>query len=394
MKIDSKIIRIIGTFIIIEFCLQLVTFGRYAWGQYSQKQAENDIVARTWALRDPTFRAVFNEESNVWEEYYPFVGWRTREMHTPHINVSADGIRTTVGNSATVAGLPTIYFLGGSAMWGEGLTDDTTIPSLVVKQLNSQSPAAAVFNYGEIGYVSTQEVLRLALLLKSGKRPDHVIFYDGCNDFFVSALDSRVHETYRDDRMKSVLGNIWALPDDSETVRTHDNTTIFSTGFWQQVFSAAIKYIQIIRYPMEIYNTLHHDAISAKPQGSVSDAGKTEAIANNYVENIRLVDALSQTYHFDYLLFWQPTVYSYDLTPEERNLPGIHPDRYTQFSRMYHDAAQIIGQKLGGKFIDLSRIYEGTKGPIFTDSCHVTVEGNRTVSERIAKELQSAWGFR
>lgn len=385
MTWKQRFIRIVGVLIIIELFLQVLTFARFAWGTFAKKQAERDMVTRTWALRDPTFRAVYSEEANVWEDYEPFIGWHTRELHTPHINVSSDGIRNTVGNPvSSVTGLSTIYFFGGSAMWGEGHADDTTIPSLIATQLNASAAKVNIINYGEIGYGSTQEVLRLALLLKSGKRPDKVVFYDGCNDFFLSTLDTKPHETFRDERMKSVLGNIWALQDDSEKTGM-TNTTVFSKSFW--------SYIQIIRYPIEIYNSIIRTATQKTTEVVLDDPGKTAAIAQNYLGNIKLLDALSREYHFDYLLFWQPTVYSREMSAEEKNLPDIHPDRYPQLSQIYRDTARTIGQELGDKFIDVSDTFTGVTDSIFTDTCHVTVQGNTLVSKEITDVMRRTWGI-
>lgn len=391
------LIRAVKTLLIIEFSLQVITFARFAWGAFAQKQVEKDIVTRTWALRDPTFRAVFNEESRVWENYEPFVGWKTRELHTEHINVSSDGIRRTVGSPGeTISGVPTIYFFGGSTMWGEGHADDTTIPSLVAKQMNKTSPQANIVNYGEIGYGSTQEVLRLALLLKSGLHPDHVILYDGCNDFFLSTLDAKPHLTFRDEGMKTKLGNIWALPDDSETRLNVPNTTVFSNTFWQSVFRGAATYIQIIHYPVTLYDSLvHKTTATSQTVVRIQDPEKyTDTIVENYLENIKILDALAQAYHFDYRLIWQPTVYSKELTPEERNLPDIKQTEYTKLSGIYSASAQKLSQALGDKFIDMSAVYPGVKDSIFTDTCHVTVQGNTLVSQEIVRTMGDAWGLK
>ncbi len=72
-------------------------------------------------------------------------------------------------------------------MWGYGVRDDSTVASLLSKRLAEKTGYnAEVFNYGQIGYVSTQEVLLLYELLGQGLRPDVVVFYDGINDSFTA----------------------------------------------------------------------------------------------------------------------------------------------------------------------------------------------------------------
>ena len=69
-----------------------------------------------------------------------------------------------------------IWVFGGSAVWGTGVDDENTIPSLIEKLTN-----ISTLNLGETGYNTTQE---LNLLLKElvKHKPKKIIFYDGVND--------------------------------------------------------------------------------------------------------------------------------------------------------------------------------------------------------------------
>lgn len=69
-------------------------------------------------------------------------------------------------------------------MWGSGARDSFTIPSLLSQILSEHGISIHVVNYGESGFVSTQEVIALMLQLKKGNIPDVVMFYDGVNDTF------------------------------------------------------------------------------------------------------------------------------------------------------------------------------------------------------------------
>lgn len=366
--------------IFIELCLQVASFGRYVWTKKVENQTLRDRVSRMWAYRDSLYVEIDHEEGKLTQDYQPFIGWKTREHQSDLINVDAEGIRKTIGNpSQEISGLPNVYFFGGSSMWGVGNADDTTIPSLIALQLNNVQPRAAITNYGEIGYGITQEIIRLAELLKSGKRPNTVVFYDGCNDLFLTALENVPHETFRDTTMRKVLGNIWALPrEGSETV---SNKTIFSGAFWKDIISR----IQLIRYPMEYFRSPQNQQITRQ-----SPEKLTSILVQTYTSNIEIVDALSRVYGFKYLFVWQPTLYSRDpadMTNDEKQLPDATHVRYQELATIYHEAAKQIGTTHPQNFYDLSYIFNEVTESVFTDSCHVTPEGNSKAGAAIIREL-------
>ena len=48
---------------------------------------------------------------------------------------------------------------GGSTMWGTGARDACTIPSLLARALQGRGMSLEIINFGETGYVRTQEVI-------------------------------------------------------------------------------------------------------------------------------------------------------------------------------------------------------------------------------------------
>lgn len=94
----------------------------------------------------------------VWK---PYLYWQRPE-----------GIRETLA----VVGKK-VWMFGGSAVWGTGVEWSETIPSYLA------TLGYKVTNYGERGYVSTQELFLLILELRKGT-PGIVIFYNGYNDVF------------------------------------------------------------------------------------------------------------------------------------------------------------------------------------------------------------------
>ena len=83
----------------------------------------------------------------------------------------------------------TIFMFGGSTLWGTGSPDRNTIPSELQALLG---PEYDIYNFGETGYVSTQELNYLLHRLSLGDIPDTVIFYDGVNDGYAGAYSPSI----------------------------------------------------------------------------------------------------------------------------------------------------------------------------------------------------------
>ena len=90
--------------------------------------------------------------------YKDFYVWRRCDFRGQTININ-NGIRNTKNFSNKAEKFikfDQVSFFGGSTMWGTGVSDDTTLPSIFASQTNSKS-----LNYGESGYIAIQELLLL-----------------------------------------------------------------------------------------------------------------------------------------------------------------------------------------------------------------------------------------
>lgn len=122
--------------------------------------------------------------------WHPYVYWRSAPYRGRYINVSQNGLRATWNppprDGADDPPPVRVFTFGGSTMWGSGARDDHTIASYLSKLLYEKGYRAEVTNYGQIGYVSTQEAIALLRRIQRGDVPDIVLFYDGINDVFSS----------------------------------------------------------------------------------------------------------------------------------------------------------------------------------------------------------------
>ena len=133
----------------------------------------------------------FSGKEKLWEEFLlnesrfaPYYYSRTKAMSGEYINVSLKGIRKTVKNSEN--GAKKVFLFGGSTLWGTGAPDESTIPSIVNKHLGKNYD---IINFGESGYVSTQELNFLLERLTNNDIPDMVVFYDGVNDIYAGTYN-------------------------------------------------------------------------------------------------------------------------------------------------------------------------------------------------------------
>lgn len=104
-----------------------------------------------------------------------------------HVNIAPEGYRLIHGQMpfSTNSGHLNVFVFGGSTTWGYGLPDDETIASHLQRRLNDglDPPLYHVFNYGVCASYSKFEKRHLERLIKEGRKPDHVIFIDGLNEF-------------------------------------------------------------------------------------------------------------------------------------------------------------------------------------------------------------------
>ena len=80
-----------------------------------------------------------------------------------------------------------IFAFGGSTTFGKGVSDAHTWPTVLSEILTERERQSGreinveVVNYGRVGFYPTQEVHHFMEVLRSGERPDVVIFLDGLN---------------------------------------------------------------------------------------------------------------------------------------------------------------------------------------------------------------------
>lgn len=302
-----------------------------------------------------------------WE---PYVYWRRKPFEGEFINVDAQGLRKTTTKSHPLSknNPPVkIFFFGGSTMWGSGVRDAYTLPSLIGSELSKAGINPAISNFGETGYVLSQEVTQLVIELKQGNIPDLVVFYDGVNDLFSSYQTGEA-----------------GLPQ-NEYHRELEFNTLTEKKKAFKVFFRSLSTLSTVRF---IRQRFGRSNILPEYKHPAPLAMLAEATVQQYNENIRLINALARQYEFEAVFYWQPTLFSkntltaYEKAEKEKVLA------LAGFNREVND--NLFKDELHYEsihFYNLSELLVEYREPLFIDWCHLGEDGHVIVSNTIKDHL-------
>jgi len=322
-----------------------------------------------------------DSSANKWVSY---VYWRRKPYEGQYINVDPNGIRRTWAPDRSrreARDRPSIFVFGGSTTWGVGARDDSTIPSFLARKLKENGIECDVINFGESGYVSTQEVITLIRQLQQGNIPDVVIFYDGVNDMY-SAYQQRLAGLPQNEFHRAQEFNLTQARN-YRTLRT-----LFIRG--------TVDNLAMTRLARNLRRRL---GVAGQGDGAVaywratdnSMAGRESLlreVLSVYEGNMRMVKVLGEAYGFETFFYWQPTIFdkehrtAYEET-QRRSVEGLQP-----FCRGVCTlvCSGNIPAEHEGVFHDLSGIFAQVRQPVFIDWCHVSEWGNEVVAERMAAD--------
>ena len=363
----------------------VVWLGFYIRGFWHPPAANFRIKADTysdseWATK--YYKEIDEVEKGRTLRWQSYVYWRRTPRRGQYINIGADGLRKTINASTSEGASPPIkvFMFGGSTMWELGAGDDSTIPSIFADETKNKGIKCEVVNFGQYAYVSTQEVIELTLQLQKGNIPDVVIFFDGVNDTFSGF-------------QLSASG----LPHD-EIRREKEFCLLERKELQTLAAQSAIHQLSIMRFLHGVLQKsgLRRDLaqpVSLEYEKAISDRGSlANAVVETYLNNIKLVQALSQSYGFTPLFYWQPVIYTKQyLTEYERQSLELDV-HYPGMKEFYQETYAALRQSSGGlntniAFHDISSIFSDIREPIFVDFNHMGRKGNSLIANRMAQDF-------
>lgn len=355
--------------------------------QASPELADGDLKSLAAEI-DTTHDSPFVATRFRWE---PLVYWRSQAHAGRWINIDENGLRRTAdpsapgtaqGDSSASArqdGGLRVFCFGGSTMWGACVSDEATIPSLLAAELAQKNVRASVTNFAQMGYVSTQSRVALEQELMRGNVPDVAVFYDGFNDLGAAMANAE----------PGLPGDEYQRPPREALIR---RPTLFGLGghFLRSSFIARLFQPD---WRAQVAGQIERNLAETSGEVVVNRA------VDRYLNNIRMVQALSARFDFQSRFYWQPLLCSRAIpSVAERELLGAEPG----VEQMHRTARQRLGQILGERgaasdpavacLRDLSGVFDGEnwrEKTAFFDACHLGQAGNRAVAAEIAADIQA-----
>jgi lysophospholipase L1-like esterase len=293
-------------------------------------------------------------------EYEPFTQFKHRPLRGKYLNIDAGGFRP-VANPASwpVRGeVFNVFLFGGSTTFGVGVRDSETIPAYLQNEMAAHcATPAAVYNFGRLGYFSTQEALLFYRLLSAGTVPRVAIFLDGINDFHAAAGEPDLTA-----ELQSLL-----------TSEQRGTGSLRDLPMWRAA--------TLLRQWM---------ASSAPPRTSTDfeDPRFPSRVAARLRMTEGMIGSLGTQFRVDPVFVLQPVpVYKYDLRYHFLN--GLDYRKYFRYAdgakAGYPAVARMRGEfESGGNFLWLADMQEGrTENLYLSDGLHYTAAFNREIAAAI-----------
>jgi len=323
---------------------------------------------KKWAKQ---FEKELNEYKNQ-QKISQYLGVVRKDYQGAYINVSKNGDRKTWNSQPFPDPNSSIVFLfGGSAMFGYGSRDDYTIASQLSRLLNQNlSRKYYVYNYGQIGFTFTQEVFQLILLLREGKKPDIAIFYDGVNEIYHAHYSGEAGTTMPFKRIQQKLALNEPTAIQHILIGYKDLLENYST-----IYKALGKITtQFEQKNSVLFKEVHNNKIAKE-------------IVEYYLKTYSILDALSKSFHFEYLCLLQPVLFLEDSIMEINEIENATILNDKQLKHLYHKCYVSIRNQSPKNFFDLSNCLQDRSIPLYNDFCHLNEIGDQEIAMHIYNVL-------
>ena len=398
---------IVGISLVLALTLEFVLRVFGGTGSSDQQQAARRLALET---TDTKIAKRFGEELYAAETtggvgWRPYVYWRSTPYQGELYNIDGVGLRRTVqpppsGANGAEKRLR-IFMFGGSTVHGQFARDEHTIPSRLAARLAADGISCEITNFGQLGYVSTQEVLALELELRQGNVPDLVVFYDGANDLTATLQNQVGGETINEHHRQAEFRAL-STPQASRLL-----PALLKSSTVGAVFAPRRDLMQIdpaITQRREraltetkpgrkrIKDRMRRDGGSpAQALVKIMIDDLNDETLRMYTGNMRIVHALRREYGFDVLWNWQPVVFL-RAAPSDHEIELIRgSDWLRQLSQALYARVQAAAdQSAADEGVNLlSEVYylgtlfdvpEWSRKTAFVDFVHTSEAANDTIA--------------
>jgi lysophospholipase L1-like esterase len=266
--------------------------------------------------------------------FHPSLGWQSTEVDSRYLQVR-DGIRRSRLPGAPG---PTVWFLGGSAMWGLGQRDDHTIASEVSRLAERAGTPIRAVNLAVPGYNQWQQTQAMGFRLSRGERPDLVVYYDGAND-----LTSMLYRAGEGMDRLDVPPNRFHATIEADT-----------------------------RYPPE-----------PRTGTPATRDALVDAFDSMYGAGVDLARRTAAAYGVPMAVYWQPQYLSTRPSDVDGPLLDAFPQLRPGPSDFERDVMDAVRHRLPDGVVDLGSALDGAGAPTWFDPVHTNELGARLVAEEM-----------
>jgi hypothetical protein len=251
------------------------------------------------------------EHTVIIGQYAPYVVWRANpNIANDSTRIDENGYRLTPGSSPDPEAYK-VFLMGGSSMWGTSVADSGTISFYLQRDLPTlMDRPVSVSNMAQIGFASTQEVIELMLQLRSGNIPDMVIYYDGFNDVSSAYTNGFAGGHFS---QTAIAERVEGRTEEFEML-TFPEVLFRYTNIW--LLFTSLRERASHREEGDYSNLLTYSTMG------IDKDSLAAAVVDAYLGNCRVVESLSESFGFECLFVWQPSIWVGDkpLTEYERTI--------------------------------------------------------------------------
>lgn len=282
-------------------------------------------------------------------EFDPWMQFRVKDYAGTYVNVK-NYIRKSVPDFVQKSkDTLSIWFFGGSTMFGFNVADAETIPSFFARlyqQDTNYKKSLKVINYGSLSYFSYQEFKLLQDRVMFEKSPDLIFFLDGLNEI-ISLRTTLLREPVFSPHLREFFEQNYRVAGGkniSDSINAH--------------------------YSLTNNLPLH---------------SKSEIIFNNYIFFINAVQQLNKIYGFQSVFVWQPVPY-YNY-PNQQKDPFCDKNSYPIYNILNPKIRDFFNKSNDNLYLaDLLK--EEDKTP-FVDKVHYSPALNKTIALLLLQKINT-----
>jgi len=313
------------------------------------------------------------------QRFDPYLGWVMPEFNGRYVHVAAGLRRSYEAPASQSPRAVRVFFFGGSALFGVFQRDAETIPSDISRLAAAAGIPVKVYNFGAIGYVNWQELLRFQQLISSGQAPDLAVFYDGANELLTQfRLGPHTSPSHPEAQALAKL-----LPFAGVTQPADETSTASPLSALSRAYANVSAVSWLLRRLRGVATTpsLTLPPFAGSQSQNAASAGRDAALIYN--RGVQVAGRLAAGYHIKSAFFWQPIFYSKRRIPGElppEALLGTDPAAWT-------GAYRIARADLRPPAVDVAGALNAVTTPVMFDFIHTNELGAEAVSQELFAHL-------